>query len=180
IVLSGALETLCGQGFGAKKYKMLGIYLQASRIITLIFAIVVFVQWWCSDVILALLHQDHEFAKSVGLYLKYLIPGLFADGLLQNILSFYKHNMLLCHLSYAHSFHLRYTLAYALVHRTSLAYMGAPLAASISLWLSLLMLVLYIFNAKKIEKTWEGFTSESLSHVYSNLKLALPSAAMVW
>ncbi|KAM2142180.1 hypothetical protein ACFX1Q_008363 [Malus domestica] len=32
--LSGALETLCGQGFGAKLYRMLGIYLQASSIIS--------------------------------------------------------------------------------------------------------------------------------------------------
>ncbi|PQP94852.1 hypothetical protein Pyn_37250 [Prunus yedoensis var. nudiflora] len=32
--LSGALETLCGQGFGAKSYRMLGIYLQASCIIS--------------------------------------------------------------------------------------------------------------------------------------------------
>ncbi|CAA2966617.1 DETOXIFICATION 19-like [Olea europaea subsp. europaea] len=31
--LSGALETLCGRGYGAKQYRMLGIYLQASCII---------------------------------------------------------------------------------------------------------------------------------------------------
>ncbi|KAL7087637.1 hypothetical protein ACP275_13G079700 [Erythranthe tilingii] len=155
IGLSGALETLCGQGFGAKRYRLLGIYLQASCIITLIFAIAISVLWWYSDVILTLLHQDHEIAKSAG---------------------FYKHNLLLCHLSCARTLHVG--IAYALVHRTPLAYMGAPLAASISLWLSLFMLVLYVFKAKKIEKTWERFTSESLSHVYSNLKLALPSAAM--
>ncbi|KAL8032098.1 hypothetical protein ABFX02_13G072400 [Erythranthe guttata] len=160
---------------------MLGIYLQASCIISLIFAIVVSVLWWYSDIILTLLHQDRQIAKAAGLYLKYLIPGFFAYGLLQNILRFLQTQSVVMPLVVC-SFvplALHVGIAYALVHRTSLAYMGAPLAASISLWLSLLMLVLYIFNAKKIEKTWEGFTSESLSHVYSNLKLALPSAAMV-
>ncbi|KAL7129523.1 hypothetical protein ABFS83_13G072700 [Erythranthe nasuta] len=181
IGLSGALETLCGQGFGAKRYRLLGIYLQASCIITLIFAIAISVLWWYSDVILTLLHQDHEIAKSAGLYLKYLIPGLFADGLLQNILRFLQTQSVVVPLVVC-SFvplALHVGIAYALVHRTSFAYRGAPLAASISLWLSLFMFVLYVFNDTKIEKTWEGFTSESLSHVYSNLKLALPSAAMV-
>ncbi|KAL6283901.1 hypothetical protein ACE6H2_014830 [Prunus campanulata] len=39
--LSGALETLCGQGFGAELYKMLGIYLQASSIISFLVSIIV-------------------------------------------------------------------------------------------------------------------------------------------
>ncbi|KAL7129525.1 hypothetical protein ABFS83_13G072800 [Erythranthe nasuta] len=179
--LSGALETLCGQGFGAKRHRALGIYLQASCIITLIFAIVVSTLWWYSDIILTLLHQDRQIAKAAGLYLKYLIPGLFAHGLLQNILRFLQTQSVVMPLVVC-SFvplALHVGIAYTLVHRTPLAYRGAPLAASISLWLSLFMLVLYVFKAKKIEKTWEGFTSESLSYVYSNLKLALPSAAMV-
>ncbi|KAL8032102.1 hypothetical protein ABFX02_13G072600 [Erythranthe guttata] len=179
--LSGALETLCGQAFGAKKYRMLGIYLQASCIITLIFAIVVSVLWWYSDVILILLHQDHEIAKAAGLYLKYLIPGIFAVGLFQNVLRFLQTQSVVMPLVVC-SFVplvLHVGIAYALVHRTPLAYRGAPLAASISLWLSTFMLLIYVFKAKKIEKTWEGFTLESLSYVYSNLKLALLSAAMV-
>ncbi|KAL8032094.1 hypothetical protein ABFX02_13G072200 [Erythranthe guttata] len=179
--LSGALETLCGQAFGAKRHRALGIYLQASCIITLIFTIVVSILWWYSDIILTLLHQDRQIAKAAGLYLKYLIPGLYAYGLLQNILRFLQTQSVVMPLVVC-SFvplALHVGIAYTLVHRTPLAYRGAPLAASISLWLSLFMLVLYVFKAKKIEKTWEGFTSESLSYVYSNLKLALPSAAMV-
>ncbi|KAK4420375.1 protein DETOXIFICATION 18 [Sesamum alatum] len=86
--LSGALETLCGQGFGAKLYRMLGVYLQASCIITIIFTIIISVLWWYSDIVLTLLHQDPQMAKAAGLYLKYLIPGLLAYGFLQNILRF--------------------------------------------------------------------------------------------
>ena len=71
-------------------------------------------------------------------------------------------------------------IAYALVHRTTLGYKGAPLAASISLWLSTIMLAVYVKYAKIFGDTWKGFSSESFSHILSNLKLALPSAAMVW
>ncbi|KAI3466099.1 hypothetical protein Pfo_022762 [Paulownia fortunei] len=179
--LSGALETLCGQGYGAKLYRMLGVYLQASCIITIIFTVAVSVLWWYSDFILTFLHQDPEIAKAAGLYLKYLIPGLFAYGFLQNILRFLQTQsvvlpLVVCSLV---PLALHIGIAYALVHCTTLEYRGAPLAASISLWISVLMLGLYVLKAKKFEQTWEGFTSESLSHIFTNLKLALPSAAMV-
>ncbi|KAL3848624.1 hypothetical protein ACJIZ3_010506 [Penstemon smallii] len=168
--LSGALETLCGQGYGAKMYRMLGVYLQSSCIITVIFTILVSVLWWYSDIILILLHQDRQIAEAAVVYLKYLIPGLFAYGFLQNILRFLQTQsvivpLMVCSLV---PLALHIGIAYALVHWTTLAYKGAPLAASISLWISVLMLGLYVLKAKKFER-----------HVFSNLKLALPSAGMV-
>ncbi|KAL4341139.1 hypothetical protein GQ457_08G006680 [Hibiscus cannabinus] len=85
--LSGALETLCGQGFGAKMYNMLGIYLQTSCIISFLFSIIISVLWFFTEPILVLLHQDPQISRTAALYMKYLIPGLFAFGFLQNILS---------------------------------------------------------------------------------------------
>ncbi|KAK6134628.1 hypothetical protein DH2020_031638 [Rehmannia glutinosa] len=179
--LSGALETLCGQGYGAKLYWMLGIYLQASCIITIIFTIIVSVIWWYSDIILTLLHQDAQIAIAAGLYLKYLIPGLIAYGFLQNILRFLQTQsvmmpLVVCSLV---PLALHVGIAYALVHWTTLAYRGAALAASISLWISVLMLGLYVLKAKKFKQTWTGLSKKSFGHVSSNLKIALPSAAMV-
>ncbi|KAL3630012.1 Protein DETOXIFICATION 18 [Castilleja foliolosa] len=179
--LSGALETLCGQGHGAKMYRMLGIYLQASCIITIFFTIIVSVIWWYSDIILILLHQDPHTAKAAGLYLKYLIPGLVAYGVLQNILRFLQTQsvvmpLVVCSLV---PLALHVGITYGLVQWTKLAYSGAPLAASISLWISVLMLGLYVIKADKFKQTWTGLSSESFGHVYSNFKIALPSAAMV-
>ncbi|KAL3652570.1 hypothetical protein CASFOL_002251 [Castilleja foliolosa] len=179
--LSGALETLCGQGHGAKMYRMLGIYLQASCIITIFFTIIVSVVWWYSDNILILLHQDPQIAKAAGLYLKYLIPGLVAYGVLQNILRFLQTQsvvmpLVVCSLV---PVALHVGIAYGLVYWTTLKYRAAPLAASISLWISVLMLGLYVIKADKFKQTWTGLSSESFGHVYSNFKLALPSAAMV-
>ncbi|KAL0328462.1 UNVERIFIED_CONTAM: protein DETOXIFICATION 18 [Sesamum calycinum] len=170
--LSGALETLCGQGFGAKLYRMLGVYLQASRIITIIFTIIISVLWWYSDIILTFLHQDPQIAKAAGLYLKYLIPGLLAYGFLQNILRFLQTQcivlpLVVCSLV---PLALHICIAFVLVHWTGLGYRGAPLAASISLWISVLMLGLYVVKAKKFEQTWEGFTLELLSHVFAKLE----------
>ncbi|GFP79668.1 mate efflux family protein alf5 [Phtheirospermum japonicum] len=179
--LSGALETLCGQGYGAKLYRMLGIYLQASCIITIFFTIIVSVIWWYSDIILILLRQDPQIAKAAGLYLKYLIPGLLAYGFLHNILRFLQTQSVVMPLVICSMvpMALHVGIAYGLVHWTALAYRGAPLAASISLWVSVLILGLYVLKAERFNQTWTGLSSESFRHVYSNLKLALPSAAMV-
>ncbi|GMI63644.1 DETOXIFICATION 18 [Hibiscus trionum] len=179
--LSGALETLCGQGFGAKNYRILGIYLQSSCIISCAFAIAISVLWFYTEPILILLHQDAEISRTAALYIKYLIPGLFAYGLVQNILRFFQSQSVLMPLVWFSVLPLALHLGivYCLVNWTDLGFKGAPLAASISLWISLLLLAFYVVLAKRFEQTWTGFSFESFSFVLANLKLALPSAAMV-
>lgn len=160
----------------------MGVYLQTSSILSLFFAVLVSVLWWYSEIVLTLLHQDPQIANSAGLYLKYLIPGLFAYGILQNMLRFLQTQSVVMPLVVCSMVPLvlHVGIAYALVNWTTLGFRGAPLAASISLWISVFMLGSYLLKAKKFEKTWDGFTSESFSYLYTNLKLALPSAAMVW
>ncbi|OMO72149.1 Multi antimicrobial extrusion protein [Corchorus olitorius] len=179
--LSGALETLCGQGFGAKLYRMLGIYLQASCIISFLFSVITSIIWLYTEPILVLLHQDPEISKTAALYLKYLIPGLFAYGFVQNILRFLQTQSIVTPLVLLSVIPLgiHFGIVYALVNKTSLGFKGAPLAASISLWISFLLLVMYVVFAKKFESTWQGLSFESFHYILRNLKLALPSAAMV-
>ncbi|KDP45886.1 hypothetical protein JCGZ_15330 [Jatropha curcas] len=179
--LSGALETLCGQGFGAKLYRMLGIYLQAASIITIMFSIIISIIWIYTEPILILLHQEHQIAKAAALYLRYLIPGLFAYGLLQNILRFLQTQSVVLPLVFLSGIPacIHIGLAYALVNCTSLGYIGAPVSASVSLLISFITLVLYVIYDKKFKHTWEGFSLESFQYILVDLKLALPSAAMV-
>ncbi|KNA10185.1 hypothetical protein SOVF_146690 isoform A [Spinacia oleracea] len=179
--LSGALETLCGQGFGANLYKILGIYLQASCIISLLFSIIISVLWWFTEPILNLLHQTPDISKEAALYMRFLIPGIFAYGILQNILRFLQTQSVvfpLVVLSFVPLL-LHCGLSYLLVHFTTLGYKGAALATSITFWFSVMILIIYVNYAKKFEHTWKGLSKEAFCHVFANLKLALPSAAMV-
>ncbi|MFQ6661351.1 hypothetical protein Gotur_029541 [Gossypium turneri] len=179
--LSGALETLCGQGFGAKIYRRLGIYLQSSCIISCSSAILISILWFFTDPILIFLQQDAEISKTAALYIKYLSPGLFAYGLVQNILRFLQSQSILMPLVWFSVLPLALHLGivYALVNWTDLGFKGAPLAASISLWISLVLLSSYVVLAQRFEETWSGLSSESFRLVFANLKLAIPSAAMV-
>ncbi|GFS34655.1 MATE efflux family protein [Actinidia rufa] len=171
--LSGALETLCGQGFGAKLYRMLGIYLQASCIISLLFSIIISIIWLYSEPILILLHQDPQISKSAALYLKFLIPGIFAYGFLQNILRFLQTQNIIVPLVICSviplGIHLGVT--YVLVHWTTLGFKGAPLAVSGSMWIAVVMLGGYVLCAKKFERTWNGFSAESFHHVLKKLEI---------
>ncbi|XP_077230263.1 protein DETOXIFICATION 18-like [Tasmannia lanceolata] len=179
--LSGALETLCGQGFGANLYRMLGIYLQSSIITSFLFSVIVSVVWFYSESILIFLHQDAEIAKMAGLFLRYLIPGVFAYGFLQCILRFLQTQNVVIPLVIVSliTFIVHVGITYLMVHHTSLGFKGAAIAASISFWISFILMALYVKYSKKFMHTWEGFALESFHYVLPNMKLAMPSAVMV-
>lgn len=164
-------------------FRMLGIHLQTSSIISFFFSIVVSFIWWYSDRILILLHQEPEIAREAGVFLKFLIPGLFAYAFLQNIVRFLQAQSIIVPLACfsVASLGVHAGIAYVLVHYTNLGFKGAPLAVSISFWIIFVTLSLYVLFSKRFSHIRpEGLSSEPLQHILSNLKLALPSAGMVW
>ncbi|KAM3267025.1 protein DETOXIFICATION 18 [Capsicum annuum] len=182
--LSAVVEPLCRQAYRTRTYRMLQIHLQISCIILFFFSIAIALLWWYSDAILVhVFHQDYDIAKEAGVYLKFLIPGLFGYGVLQNVMRFLKAQSILdpmfVFLLASLVIHIA-IIAYALVHWTGLGFKGASLATSISIWISLLMFSLYVFFSNSFNHiTWNyGFSFEPFHHLVTNLKLALPSAAM--
>jgi len=129
-----------------------------------------------------LLHQSQDIARTAALYMKFLIPGLFAYGILQNLLRFLQTQSVVMPLVILSAIPtlVHVGIAYGFVQWTSLNFIGGPVATSISLWISMIMLGFYVMYAKKFEYTWRGFSMQSFDYLFANMKLALPSAAMVW
>ncbi|XP_056844245.1 protein DETOXIFICATION 19-like isoform X2 [Raphanus sativus] len=179
--LSGALETLCGQDFGAKSYKMLGIHLQSSCIVSLVFTILISIFWFFTEPVFGFIGQDSNISRQAALYIKYQIPGLLADGFLQNILRFCQTQSIVAPLVIFSFVPLviNIGIAYVLVYLAGLGFIGAPIATSISLWIAFLSLGTYVICSDKFKETWTGFSLESFRYVVINLTLSLPSAAMV-
>jgi MATE family multidrug resistance protein len=127
-------------------------------------------------------HQSQDIAKIAALYMKFLIPGIFGYSILQNMLRFLQTQSVVMPLVILSAIPtlVHVGIAYGFVEWTSLSFIGGPIATSISLWISMIMLGLYIIFAKKFESTWKGFSMQSFNYLFTNLKLALPSAAMVW
>ncbi|CAA6668702.1 unnamed protein product [Spirodela intermedia] len=181
IGLSGALETLCGQAYGAKLYRTMGIYLQASMITVIAVSCVLAVVWWFSESILIALRQEPAVAHAAAVYMRPLIPALFAYGLLQCLLRFLQTQsavapLVVCSVG---SLALHVLITYVLVHPAGMGFVGAPLAAAVSLWISILMLASYVKYSKRFSETWQGFSTEAFEHVLPSMRLAIPSAVMV-
>jgi Na+-driven multidrug efflux pump len=76
--MGSALETLCGQAYGAKQLHMMGVYLQRSWVILNAMAVLMLPLYLSATPILCLFHQDAEIADLAGRLALYMIPQLFA------------------------------------------------------------------------------------------------------
>jgi MATE family multidrug resistance protein len=179
--MASALETLCGQAFGAKQYHMLGIYVQRAMVVLYITSIPVAVVWYNMTSLLRLLGQDPQIAEKSGEYARYLIPMLFAYATLQCLVKFLQTQSVVLSMA-AFSvvtlfFHV--LLCYLMMYTFGLGFHGAAVATSISYWLNVFLLVAFIKFSPKFKQTWTSFSIEAFHDLYGFLKLAIPSAVMV-
>ncbi|KAG6517441.1 hypothetical protein ZIOFF_020833 [Zingiber officinale] len=179
--LSGALETLCSQAYGTMLYKMLGIYLQSSIIISIFFSILVSVSWYFSEPIHIWLHQEPQVANMATLYLQCLIPGLYAYALSQCMLRFLHTQTVVIPLVVCSVVPLLINvgLAYVTVHVLELGFKGVALSASVSIWISFVMLAIYVKYSNKFRYTWKGFTAEALHHSRVSFRFSLMTTKIV-
>ena len=76
--MGSALETLCGQAFGAGQKHMLGIYMQRSWIILNTTCLLLSLLYIFATPILKLIGQKPEISEAAGNFSLYMIPQLFA------------------------------------------------------------------------------------------------------
>ncbi|MFQ6639352.1 hypothetical protein Gotur_014283 [Gossypium turneri] len=76
--MGSAVETLCGQAYGALRYDMLGIYLQRSTIVLTLTGIPLMLAYIFSKPILMLLGEPAEVASAAAIFVYGLIPQIFA------------------------------------------------------------------------------------------------------
>ncbi|CAN1246069.1 Protein DETOXIFICATION 21 [Linum grandiflorum] len=77
--MASALETLCGQSFGAKQYHMLGVYLQRSWLVLFICATLMLPVLVFTTPILEFLGQEPYIAEVGGKISLWLIPVIYAS-----------------------------------------------------------------------------------------------------
>lgn len=180
--LATALDTFCGQSNGAGQYHMLGIHMQRSMIIILIMSVFLSIIWVNTEPILKAMHQDKAISKEAGSYARYMIPSLFAYGLLQCILKFFQTQKIVFPmvLSSGIAAMLHVLLCWLLVFKSNLGSRGAALAISISYWVNAILISLYVRFSSSCKQSWTGFSKMALHNLLEFLKLAVPSALMHW
>lgn len=161
---------------------MLGIHMQRAMFILLLVSIPLAVVWSYTGIILAHLGQNLEIAMEAGLYARWMIPSIFAYGLLQCQVRFLQTQNIvfpmmittgitaLCHVF----------VCWVMVFKSGLGNRGAALSNSISYWINVILLACYVKFSPACKKTWTGFSKESLHDIFNFIRLAIPSAVMVW
>ncbi|VAI78830.1 unnamed protein product [Triticum turgidum subsp. durum] len=178
--MGSALDTLCGQSYGAKQYDMLGTHAQRAIFVLMLSSVPLAFVLAFTGQILTALGQNPEISYGAGTYARLLIPGLFAYGLLQCLTKLLQaqnivHPLVVCS-GVTLIFHI--VLCWFLVQNSGLGYRGAALATSVSYWFNVILLALYVKFSEAGRRSWHGWSRAVLKDVNLFLSLAIPSTFM--
>ncbi|PSC71531.1 MATE efflux family [Micractinium conductrix] len=184
---TAAMETFCGQAYGARNFRLVGIVYQRALLLTTLVTAVMALAWTQAEPLLLLLRQDPLLSRSAALYLRLCIPAMFGQ-------SVYEASK-------------RYLLAQGVVHpQTAVTLVGLALAPLYS-WLFIFYLDLRLAGAAVAvdatqvtmalllgayiafrdgavlrglpHATWHGWSRDALRGWRAYLRFALPSVAMI-
>lgn len=180
--LASALETLCGQAYGAEQFKKLGVYTYGAIISLLILCIPVSFFWLYMDEFLVLIGQDPLISLEAGKYAMWLIPTLFPYAILQLLVRYLQSQSLILPmvLSSIAALILHMPLCWAFVFKFDLGSRGAALSLGFSHWLNVILLGIYVKCSSSCEKTRVSFSNDVFLTIGEFFRFAIPSAVMVW
>ncbi|XP_031477887.1 protein DETOXIFICATION 40-like isoform X1 [Nymphaea colorata] len=179
--MGSAVETLCGQAFGAKKYEMLGIYVQRSAILLTLTGIPLTVIYVFSKQILLFLGESTAIAAAASVFVMGLIPQIFAYAINFPIQKFMQAQSLVAPSAIisASTLLVHLLLSWLAVYKMGLGLLGASLVLSLSWWIIVIAQFVYIVTSPNCKRTWTGFSIKAFSGLCGFLKLSTASAVML-
>ncbi|KAI4323536.1 hypothetical protein L6164_023133 [Bauhinia variegata] len=179
--MGSALETLCGQAFGAQKFEMLGTYLQRSTILLTSTGIFMTILYILCKPILLLLGESPRIASAAALFVYGLIPQISAYAGNFPIQKFLQAQSIVIPSAYISAatlvFHI--LLTWVAVNKLGLGLLGASLALSLSNWIVVILQFVYIVKSEKCKQTRKGFTVQAFSGLPKFFRLSAASAVML-
>ncbi|KAJ8750675.1 hypothetical protein K2173_015856 [Erythroxylum novogranatense] len=179
--MGSSLDTFCGQSYGARHYRMLGIHLQRAMIVLLLVSIPLAIVWANAGRILVFLRQDPEISAEAGKYARFMIPSIFGFAIQECHTRFLQtqNNVIPMMVSAGLTTCMHIFICWILVFKSGLGNKGAAVANAISYWINAMLLVLYVWISPSCKKCWTGFSREALQGIPNFLRLAIPSALML-
>ncbi|CAM6127106.1 unnamed protein product [Calypogeia fissa] len=179
--MGSALETLCGQAYGAKQYHLLGTYMQRGIIVLQATSVPIAVVWFNISSILKAMGQDPEIANGAGHYIRWMLPSLFGYAMLQPVVKYLQTQSKVVPMMMSSAVTLCFHIptCWLLVYKLGVGFKGAAISNGISTWLNLTILVMYVKFGPVGKQTWAGFTTEAFHDMKTFFKLAIPSTLMI-
>ncbi|KAJ4835657.1 Protein DETOXIFICATION 49 [Turnera subulata] len=183
-ILSGlamGMEPICGQAFGAKRYKLLGLSMQRTTLLLLLTSIPIAILWFNMKKILLLCGQEEDIATEANIYILYSLPDLIAQSILHPLRIYLRSQSitlpLTCCATLSILFHI--PVNYLLVSVLDLGIKGVALSAVWTNFNLVGSLIVYVVLSGVYKKTWGGISFECLKGWKSLLGLAIPSCISV-
>lgn len=180
--MSCALETQCGQAYGAQQYQKFGVQIYTAIVSLVLACLPLSLLWICLGKLLALLGQDPLISQEAGRFALCMIPSLFAYATLQALVRYFLMQSLIGPLYISSSVTLCFHVAFCwlLVFKSGLGSLGAAFSIGTSYWLNVILLALYMRFSADCEKTRVPISMELFHGIGEFFRYAIPSAGMIW
>ena len=179
--MGSALETLCGQAYGAKQLDMLGVYLQRSLIILNTAVLVLMFLYLFATQILLFIGQPMDIAKWAGKFSIWMIHQLFAYALnfpIQKFLQAQSKMMVMAVIA-AIALVGHTLLSWLFMMKMDLGLVAGAVVLNGSWWFMVLAQFVYILCGTCGE-AWSGFTFKAFENLWGFVRLSLASGVMIW
>ncbi|CAI0470299.1 unnamed protein product [Linum tenue] len=177
--MGSALETLCGQAFGAGQVELLGVYMQRSWLILLGACFFLLPLYLYATEILKLLGIEPDIAELAGRFTIQVIPQMFSLALnfpTQKFLQAQSNVGFLAWIGFV-TFVIHIVLLYFFIYIFKWGLTGAAVAYDISAWGLALAQVVYIVGWCK--EGWRGLSWLAFKDLWGFFKLSIASAVMI-
>ncbi|XP_078428838.1 MATE efflux family protein [Wolffia australiana] len=179
--MASAVQTVCGQAFGAKKYSIMGIVLQKAIFLHLVVGVAFGFLYWFSGPLFRLVRQSDAVSAIGQRYARGIIPQLLAYAVYLPMQRFLQAQNIVNPMAYisvtVFFFHL--LLCWVVMSVLKCGIVGAALSLSFSWWVLVISTWLYIVLSSSCRETWTGLSMKAFSGLWSYLKLTIASAVML-
>ncbi|XVF30682.1 hypothetical protein REPUB_Repub16aG0079200 [Reevesia pubescens] len=178
--MASALETLCGQAFGAKQYHMLGVYLQRSWLVLFVTACCLLPLYVFTTPILIGLGQDEKIAEVagyIGHWFIFVVFSFIISFTCQMFLQAQSKNMIIAYLA-AFTIGIHILLSWLLTMKFKFGLAGALSSTVLAYWLPNIGQLLFV-TCGGCKDTWKGFSMLAFKDLWPVVKLSLSSGVML-
>ncbi|KAK4769876.1 hypothetical protein SAY87_030408 [Trapa incisa] len=181
IGMASAVQTVCGQAYGARKLAAMGVICQRAIVLHLGAAVLLTFLYWFSGPALRAIGQSDDIAEQGEIFARALIPQLYAFAVSCPMQRFLQAQNIVNPLAYMSVgvLLLHSILTYVVVFVFSCGLLGSALTLSFSWWLLVTLNWLYIVFSPSCRETWTGLSAQAFKGIWPYFKLTVASAVML-
>lgn len=179
--MSSALETYCGQAFGANQLEMLGLHMQRSWLILNIMTLAIISLFIFATPILKFLGQTAAISTAAGKFSLWMIPQQFAYAMMLPTTKFLQAQSRVMAIAViaAAALGLHVFLSWFLMLKHGWGLAGAAMSLDVAWWFIAVAQFVYII-AGTCGDAWSGFSWRTFENLWEFVKISVASAVMIW